>query len=336
MAVRITATGSYVPSKVLTNDDLAKTVDTSDEWIRSHTGIRTRHIACADEAASDLAVCAAWNAIRAADPVHPEEYAKSLDLIVVATATPDYPGFPSVGCLVQQSLGARSAAAFDLTAGCSGFVYALETASSMLFSGKRKRALVIGAEVLSRITDWNDRNTCILFGDGAGAVVIESAPCSESSDKSGILCSHLGADGSGADKLIIRKGGSRNTFSDGETVEHAPHIEMDGHAVYLFAVNAVTKTIQRLLDESGFTLSDVKRIIPHQANGRIIEAAAKRLGVCPDLFFLNMEKYANTSAASVPIALDELNRTGDLAKGDLLITLGFGAGLTYGGNLIVW
>lgn len=336
MAVEITATGSYVPEKILTNDDLAKIVETSDEWIRSHTGIGARRIAAADEAASDLAYRAALDVLKAACPEHPEQAAESLDLIIVATASPDYPGFPSVACIVQNRIGARNAAAFDMTAGCSGFVYALDTAACMLASGGRKRALVIGAEVLSRITDWSDRNTCILFGDGAGAVILESASESPNQQIRGIIRSHLGADGSGADKLIIRRGGSRSQFTDGETIVKSPHIEMDGHAVYLFAVNAVVRTIQRLLDESGFTIEDVKRIIPHQANERIIEAAAKRLGVGSGLFFLNIGKYANTSAASVPIALDELNRTGGLKKGDVIITLGFGAGLTYGGNLIVW
>lgn len=337
MAVKITATGSYIPEKVLTNYDLEKTVETTDEWIRAHTGICMRHIAAADQAASDLACSAAWNALRAVNPGHPEEVAAMLDLIVVATASPDYPGFPSVACIVQNALGARNAAAFDITAGCSGFVYALDAAACMLSGSRRKLALVIGAEVLSRITDWTDRNTCILFGDGAGAVILEVIPGERPEPgKSGIILSLLGADGSGADKLIIRSGGSRSRFTAGERIAKPPHIEMDGHAVYLFAVNAVTSTIRRLLDESGLSIGDIKRIIPHQANERIIEAAAKRLGVEPDLFFLNIDKYANTSAASVPIALDELNRTGRIVKGDVIITLGFGAGLTYGGNLIVW
>ncbi|HAH61868.1 MAG TPA: 3-oxoacyl-ACP synthase, partial [Treponema sp.] len=295
MAVEITATGSYVPEKILTNDDLAKIVETSDEWIRSHTGIGARRIARTDEAASDLACGAALNALKAACPEHPEQVAAALDLIIVATASPDYPGFPAVACIVQDRIGARNAAAFDMTAGCSGFVYALDTAACMLASGGRKRALVIGAEVLSRITDWSDRNTCILFGDGAGAVILEStSPELPEQQLRGIIRSHLGADGSGADKLIIRRGGSRSQFTAGETVAKSPYIEMDGHAVYLFAVNAVVRTIQRLLDGSGFTLGDIKRIIPHQANERIIEAAAKRLGVAAGLFFLNIGKYANT------------------------------------------
>jgi 3-oxoacyl-[acyl-carrier-protein] synthase III len=337
MAVRITATGSYVPEKVLTNSELEKTVETTDEWILSHTGIRMRRIAGNDEAASDLAYEAAWNALKAVNPEHPEQIAAALDLIVVATASPDYPGFPSVACIVQNRLNARNAAAFDITAGCSGFVYALDAASCMLSGSRRKLALVIGAEVLSRITDWTDRNTCILFGDGAGAAVLETIPDVQTdSEKRGIILSYLGADGSGADKLIIRRGGSRCQFTAGECITKPPHIEMDGHAVYLFAVNAVAYTVRRLLDETGLSIKDIKRIIPHQANERIIEAAAKRLGVGTGLFFLNIGKYANTSAASIPVALDELNRSGGITEGDILITLGFGAGLTYGGNLIVW
>jgi 3-oxoacyl-[acyl-carrier-protein] synthase III len=333
MAVEITATGSYVPEKTLTNDDLSRIVETSDEWIYSHTGIRSRHIARDDEAASDLAYYAAMNALRALNPEHPEQAAESIALIVVATASSDYVGFPSAACIVQDRIGAKNAAAFDIAAGCSGFVYALDTAVCMMSSGERKRALVIGTEVLSRLTDWTDRNTCILFGDGAGAVILE---LTQGARHSGVIRSVLGADGAGADKLIVRRGGTRAPFISGETVEDPPHIEMDGHSVYLFAVNAVTRTIQRLLEREGLAIENVKRIIPHQANERIIEAAAKRLGISTDIFFLNMEKYANTSAASVPIALDELIRSGGLEKGDIIITLGFGAGLTYGGNLIVW
>ncbi len=337
MAVEITATGSYVPEKTLTNDDLSRIVDTSDEWILSHTGIESRHIARADEAASDLACQAAMNALKAVNPEHPDYAAESIELIVVATASPDYVGFPSVACIVQDRIGAQNAAAFDITAGCSGFVYALDTAVCMMAAGGRKRALVIGTEVLSRLTDWTDRNTCILFGDGAGAVVLELTQGeAQGVQCSGVIRSILGADGTGADKLIVRRGGTRAPFISGETVGKPPYIEMDGHAVYLFAVNAVTRTIQRLLERDGISIENVKRIIPHQANKRIIEAAAKRLGISTDIFFLNMEKYANTSAASVPIALDELARSGGLEKGDIIITLGFGAGLTYGGNLIVW
>lgn len=337
MAIEIIATGSYVPEKCVTNDDLARLVDTSDEWIRSHTGIGARHIARDDEATSDLAFHAAQSVLKAVDPEDPSRAALSVDLIVVSTASPDYPGFPSVACMVQNRIGAKNAAAFDLAAGCTGFIYALETASSLMAAGKRKRALVIGADTLSRITDWTDRNTCVLFGDGAGAVMLEAtdAPVTGPQQR-GIVRSLLGADGSGAEYLMLRRGGTREPYRSGEVVEKPAHIEMNGGAVYLFAVNAVTTTIQRMLEDQHLTMDDIARIIPHQANERIIQAAAKRLGVGIEKFFLNIEKYANTSTASVPLALHELAQEGSLHRGDRIITVGFGAGLTYGANLIVW
>jgi 3-oxoacyl-[acyl-carrier-protein] synthase-3 len=337
MAIEITATGSYIPEKIVTNDDLSKTVETSDEWIRSHTGISTRHIARDDEATSDLAYEAAMSVLRAADPADPGRAAAGIDLVVVSTASPDYPGFPSVACIVQNRIGAKNAAARDITAGCTGFIYALETAAGMMTAGCRKRALVIGADTLSRITDWTDRNTCVLFGDGAGAVLLESTDAPSSGPgKRGIIRSILGADGSGFEYLMLRRGGTREPFKKGEVVERPAYIEMDGPAVYLFAVNAVATTIKKILDSEGLSMDQIARIVPHQANERIISAAAKRLGVGLDKFFLNIGKYANTSTASVPIALDELAHEGSLKKGDIIMTIGFGAGLTYGGNLIVW
>jgi 3-oxoacyl-[acyl-carrier-protein] synthase III len=337
MAIEITATGRYVPEKVLTNDDLSKMVDTSDEWIRSHTGISNRHIARDDQATSDLAYEAAMNVLKSVDAASPEQVAAGLDLIVVSTATPDYPGFPSVACMVQSRIGAHKAAAFDITAGCTGFIYALETASCMMASGGRKTALVIGADTLSRITDWTDRNTCVLFGDGAGAVLLEATDAPVAGpQKRGVIRSILGADGSGSEYLMLRRGGTRNPFLKGETVEKPAYLEMNGPAVYLFAVNAVATTIKKMLDAEGLSMDQIARIIPHQANERIISAAAKRLGIGMDKFFLNIAKYANTSTASVPIALDELAHEGTLKKGDIIMTIGFGAGLTYGANLIVW
>lgn len=341
MVVRIIATGRYVPSKTLTNDDLSKMVDTSDEWIRSHTGIGARHIAAEHEATSDLAVQAAMNALRELNPEHPEQAADELDLIIVATASPDYPGFPSVACMVQDRIGARHAGAMDVLAGCTGFIYALETARCLMAAGGRKKVLVIGADCLSKITDWTDRNSCVLFGDGAGAAVLEltdesSIGPSDGPTKRGIIHSILGAEGSGAEYLLLRRGGTRNPFKTGETVDKPSHIEMNGQSVYLFAVNAVATTIRRLLDDAGLTIDQVTKIIPHQANERIIQAAAKRLGYSMDKFFMNIEKYANTSAASVPIALDEYVHENRPEKGDVIITVGFGAGLTFGGNLIIW
>ena len=226
----------------------------------------------------------------------------------------------------------------DVTAGCSGFIYGLEIAAGLLSIGaSRKRALVIGADVLSRFVDWDDRGSCILFGDGAGAVLIEkTGNPSTGPDKRGLLRTILRADGSGSEHLVIKRGGSRNAFKRGETIETTPHLEMNGRAVYNFAVKAVTEIIEDLLKEEHITIDAVSRIVPHQANARIVAAAAKRLGIPEEKFFLNIKEYANTSAASIPIALDELNRTGELHKGDLIMTVGFGAGLTYGGNLIVF
>jgi 3-oxoacyl-[acyl-carrier-protein] synthase-3 len=358
MAIEIIATGRAVPSKRISNQDLAAGLDTDDEWIRSHTGIGARHLADEGTACSDLALEAArqalamaagqpgrfpgehsgqFGAARGEGDESPEAIARSLDLIVLGTATPDYYACPSTACLVQDKLGAKNAGAMDLAAGCSGFIYGLETAAGLLeMSRSRKRALVIGAEILSRIADWTDRGTCVLFGDGAGAVLLEKtgAPA-EGPGKRGLLRTILGADGSGAEHLIMRRGGSRNPIKPGESAK-PPHLEMNGRAVYNFAVKAMTETIERLLAEEGITMGDVARIIPHQANARIVQAAAKRLGIGEEKFFLNIEDYANTSAASIPIALDEMNRGGSLRKGDLIMTIGFGGGLTYGGNLIIW
>ncbi len=337
MAIQIIATGRYVPEKIVTNDDLSKIVDTSDEWIRSHTGIGARHISAENEATSDLAVKAAMNALKVINPEHPEKVAEELDLIVVSTASPDYPGFPSVACMVQNKIGAHNAGAMDVLAGCTGFIYALETARCLMAAGGRKKALVIGADTLSKITDWTDRNSCVLFGDGSGAAILESTDApSEGKNKRGVIHSILGADGSGAEYLMLRRGGTRDPFKAGETVDKPAHIEMNGHSVYLFAVNAVATTIKKLLEEAGLTIDQVTKIVPHQANERIIRAAAKRLGYSMDKFFLNIEKYANTSAASVPIALDEYVRENNPKSGDVIITVGFGAGLTFGGNLIIW
>jgi 3-oxoacyl-[acyl-carrier-protein] synthase-3 len=350
MSIEIRATGRAIPPRRVTNDDLAKQIDTSDEWIRSHTGIGARHIAAGDLAASDLALEAAKNALALAagfdgpadsgDPRREAaitEAALSLDLIVLATATADYYGCPSTACIVQNKLGAKNAGAMDLGACCTGFIYALETAAALLSVNEhRKRALVIGAEVLSRITDWEDRN-CVLFGDGAGAALIEKTEApSEGPRRRGLLRTILRADGSGAESLIFRRGGSRNPFKAGETVEKPTHIEMNGRAVYNFAVKAMAEIIGGLLELEGITVGDLSRIIPHQANARIVQAAGKRLGIPEEKFFLNIEEYANTSAASIPIALDEMNRNGQLKRGDLILTAGFGGGLTYGGNLIIW
>jgi 3-oxoacyl-[acyl-carrier-protein] synthase-3 len=346
MSIEIIGTGKAVPPNRVSNEDLARRIDTSDEWIRSHTGIGARHLAGEATATSDLAVEAAREALAMAAgwKEGPGRYeaveaaAGTLDLIVIATATPDYWGCPSTACLVQDRLGARRAAAMDITAGCTGFVYGFESAAGLLLAGKsRKRALVIGAEILSKLINWNDRGTCVLLGDGAGAVVLEkTGGPAEGPGKRGLLRTILGADGSGTENLIFRRGGTRNPFKAGETIEIPTHLEMNGQAVYNFAVKAFTDTCTRLLEEEGIGIDDVALIVPHQANARIVQAAGKRLGIPEEKFFLNIQEYANTSAASIPIALDELNRSGRLRRGDLVMTIAFGGGLTYGGNLIVW
>jgi 3-oxoacyl-[acyl-carrier-protein] synthase-3 len=344
MAIEIIATGRAIPPRRLTNDDLAGQIDTSDEWIRSHTGIRARHIADDSKACSDLAIEAVKNALARAVETEEvaektvEELALTIDLILLATTTQDYYGHPATACIVQDRIGAVNAAAMDITAACSGFIYGLETAAGLLtISEKRKRALVIGSEVLSRITDWSDRASCILFGDGAGAALVEKtgAPAA-GKGRRGLVRSILAADGSGAGYLLVHRGGSREPFKAGEVVDIPPHIYMEGQAVYYFAVKAVTETIENLLKEDGITIDDVSRIIPHQANARIVQAAGKRAGIPEEKFYLNIDEYANTSSASIPIALDELARDGKIRRGDLIMTVGFGAGLTYGGNLIVW
>ena len=338
MAFEIIATGRAVPPNRVSNDDLAREIDTSDEWIHSHTGIRARHIADQEVASSDLALEAARQVLAMAAEKTGEEaeaLAMSLDLIVIATVTPDYYGTPSTACVVQAQLGAKNAAALDINAGCSGFIYGLELAKGYLGIGSsRKRALVIGSEVLSRVTNRSDRSTCVLFGDGAGAVLAEQTAAAV--ERRGLLRTILGADGTGKESIMIRRGGSRSPFRAGETVETGPVIEMDGRAVYNFAVKAMTDAIEKLLADEGIAMDEVFRIIPHQANARIVRAAGKRLGIPDEKFFLNIDEYANTSAASIPIALDELNREGSIRKGDMLMTLGFGSGLTFGGNLIIW
>ena len=343
MACKIVATGRAVPARKVTNDDLAKIIDTSDEWIRSHTGIGSRHIADADTAASDLATEAAKKAlalmagIELSDEKGIKEAALTLDMIILATATADHYGSPSTACLVQERIGAFNAGAFDISAACTGFIYGLELAASLLQRGGRQRILVIGTEVLSKFTNWKDRGSCILFGDGAGAAILEGIQGQDTAqEKQGIIRTLLKADGTGAEHIIFRRGGSRSPYLEGETIGLPTHVEINGQAVYNFAVKAMTDTISELLNLEGLKIDDITMIIPHQANARIISAAIKRLKFPEEKCYINIEEYANTSAASIPIALDELNRNGEIKKGDILLTVGFGAGLTYGANLIVW
>jgi len=315
---KIIATGGYLPDKVLTNDDLAKLVDTSDEWIRTRSGIRSRHIAADGEETSDLAVSAARRALDAAGLA-----ASDIDLLVVATTTPDVI-FPSTACIVQDKLGASKAAAFDIQAVCSGFVYALSVVDKMVASGQYKHALVIGAEIYSRILNWQDRTTCVLFGDGAGAVVLTQ------SQTPGILATKLHADGSRRNILNV-PGHVRNGVVYGD-----PHVHMDGQAVFKMAVNVMAEVCQETLTMANLTAADIDWLVPHQANVRIIDATGKKLGVAPDKTIVTVQGQGNTSAASIPLALDTAVRDGRIKPGQLVQTVGVGGGFTWGSALIRW
>ncbi len=324
----INGIGAHLPERVVTNDDLSHIVDTSDEWIYSHTGIRARRIAGDSVATSDLAVEASRRAI-ARSSIEPDE----IDLVLLATSTPDYPGLPATASIVQDKLGILEAGAMDLVAACSGFVYALDTARAYVVSGTARNVLVIGSEVYSRILNWEDRSTCVLFGDGAGSVIVSAAE-DEVADGRGILDGYLRSKGSGYHTLWRKAGGSRNPVAPEN--ESDRFLSMDGRAVYNFAVSAIIETIDALLSRHRLTMDDVAYVVPHQANLRIIQAACKRAGFPEGKFFTNLERYANTSAASIPIAMEELAAGGRVSPGDLLLTVGFGSGLAYGGNLIRW
>ncbi len=319
--------GSYLPKKILTNGELEKMVDTSDEWIVSRTGIRERRIAGSQEATSDLAIHAAKKAVAQAK-LEP----KDIDLIIVATVTPDTIT-PAAACLVQKALGCGSAVAFDLNAACTGFIYALSCAKQFLLSGEYKTALVIGAEALSRITDFSDRNTCVLFGDGAGAVVLQ---VKNESQRRGLLASYLASDGTYADLLKVPAGGSRLPAS-AETVKDKLHyLKMDGNEVFKLAVQKMIEAALAALKLSEVNCQELDLIIPHQANIRIIEAMAKRLKIPMEKVLLTLQKYGNISAATTPIALEEAVLEGKIKKGDLVEMVAFGAGLTWGATVIKW
>ena len=323
MRVGIMGTGSYVPERILTNDDLAKIVDTNDEWITTRTGIRERRIASDDEATSDLAFKAAEKAIIDAGIDKNE-----IELIIVATMTQDHLT-PSTAALVQDKLGIK-AAAFDVSAACTGFIYGFTAGYSFIKAGIYKKVLVIGAETMSRVTDWEDRGTCILFGDGAGAVVLGEV------ETGGFLASHLAADGSGACELIVPAGGSRKAAT-AETIENREvYLKMNGREVFKFAVKAFPESVENVLTQQNLTADDIDIFIPHQANVRIIEAIAKRFKQPLDKFFVNLHKYGNTSGASIPIALDEASKEGRFKRGDKIVATGFGGGLTYGSILFEW
>ncbi len=324
-SVSIVGTGSYVPERVLTNAELEKLVDTSDEWIITRTGIKERRIAAADEHTSDLATHAACKAMAQAGVT-----AEEIDVIIVATVTPDT-FFPATACWVQKKLGAKNAACFDLSAACSGFLYAIEVAQQFICNHTYETILVIGADKLSTCVDWTDRNTCVLFGDGAGAAILQHREGTH-----GILSTHLGSDGNFSDILIMPGGGSALPVTPDNFDQHFNTIKMNGRETFKQAVNAMWSAAETALTEAGIKIADIACVIPHQANVRIIEAIADRMELPLDRFYINLDRYGNTSAAAVAIALDEANRAGRIKEGDFILLVVFGGGLTWASSVIQW
>lgn len=326
LRAKIIGTGSSVPDKILTNQDLEQLVDTNDEWITTRTGIKERRIAASDEYTSTFSIRAARAALEMAATT-PEE----IDLILVGTVTPDFP-FPATACIIQHELGAKNAVAFDITAACSGFIYGLSMADAYIKTGQARKVLVIGAEVLTRIVDFTDRNTCILFGDGAGAVVLEAQE-----GDAGILSSHIYSNGIHWQLLHQPGLGTRHPVTDPKTIDDKLfYIRMEGNEVFKHAVRAMGDAAVAALEANHCTADDIALLIPHQANRRIIEATGKRIGIPEERVFVNLHKYGNTSAASIPIALDEANRSGRIAAGDRILLVAFGGGFTYGSALLQW
>jgi len=325
LKARIISTGSYVPENVVTNNDLEQIVDTSDEWIIERTGIKERRIVNGTQSTSDLAYEAAHEALKRAG-LKPGD----IDLIIVATISGDMV-FPSTACFLQQKLGAKKAAAFDLNAACSGFVYGLHLANSLIKSGAHDRILLVGAEVLSKFTDWRDRATCVLFGDGAGAVVLEGTK-----EKQGIYSTHIYSDGSLSDLISLPGGGSRNPCSKETILKRLHFMKMKGNETFKVAVRTLEELATTTIERNGLDASQLSLLIPHQANLRIIQATAKRLGLSEEKVFINIDKYGNTSAASIPIALDEAVREGRCRKGEYTLLEAFGGGLTWGSALLRW
>ena len=321
--VKISAVGTHVPARIMTNDELSLSLDTSDEWISSRSGIRERRIAADGEAASDLGAIAAGRALEAAG-VEPAD----LDLIIVASLSPDML-FPPTASFVSGKIGADGTPAFDLSAACTGFIYALATGSAFVASGQAERVLVVGAEVVSKMIDWTDRSTAVLFGDGAGAVLLEPA----SSEEEGILGFDLGNDPSGVDMLNLLAGGSRSPASPETVAARQHYIKMNGREVFKFATRIIVSSAREVLERHGCRVEDVDLFIPHQANIRIIDSAARKLGVPPERVFSNLERYGNTSCASIPLCLDEAVAAGRLNGGRLALMVGFGAGLSWGSCL---
>lgn len=326
MKVGIIGVGKYLPSHVLTNYDLEKMVETSDEWITTRSGIKERHLVSDNQASSDLAINASRIALERAN-IKPED----LDLIIVATITPDMQ-FPSTACFVQIGLGAKNACCFDISAACAGFVYAMSIAQQFISQGTYKNALIVGAETLSSITDWQDRNTCVLFGDGAGAAVL--AP--QDDDSKGILSTYLASDGNLWELLNLPGGGSRHPASQ-ETLEKRMHyVKMRGNELFKLAVRSMTEAVQKALDKAGLDCKDVDWIVPHQANIRILLSVAKKLGISPEKIYLNIEKYGNMSSASTAVALCEAVETNSIKKGDIVVLDAFGGGLVWAACVIRW
>ncbi len=321
----IIGTGSYLPERILTNADLAKMVDTSDEWITTRTGIKQRHIAAAEQPTSDLAVMAARRALAQAK-VKPED----LDMIILATVTPDMI-FPSTACYVQKALGASRAACYDLQAACSGFLYGLETARQYIATGAAETVLVIGAEKLSSITDWQDRSTCVLFGDGAGAAVLRHRP-----GERGILSSVLGADGNLSHLLNLPGGGSLHPTSEQTIKDRLHYLKMAGREVFKYAINAMLSAAKQALAHSQISIDQVNCIIPHQANIRIVQAISQRLGAPLKKYYINLQDCGNMSAASIPVALDEAARAGFIHKHDIILLVAFGGGFTWAATVLEW
>jgi len=324
--VRIGGWGKYLPDRVMPNSELAELVDTSDEWIRARTGIGERRIAAPEETTCTLAVHAARSALQQAG-VEPEE----LDLVIVATCTPDYSNMPATASLVQHALGAPRAGAFDLNAVCSGFLYGLATGSQFILNGAYRSVLVIGAEVFTRILDWQDRSTCVLFGDGAGAVVLQPTD-----QPGGLLSFVLGSDGAGACSLFVPAGGSRQPASAETVAERAHYVKMQGRDVFRFATRVLPESVKQALEAAKLSTEDMDLLIPHQANTRIIDAAVRRLKLSESIVFSNVERYGNTSAASIPVALCEAIEAGLVQAGSTIVMSGFGAGLSWGTAVWKW
>ncbi len=323
--VSIVGTGSYAPEKRLTNEDLSRIVDTSDEWITTRTGIKERRIAAKDEKTSDMAARAALQALEQAR-VEP----KDVDLILVATATPDML-FPATACFVQKKIGAKNAACLDISAACAGFLFGIEIGQQFITSGTHDTVLVIGAEKLTSITNWTDRNTCVLFGDGAGAAVLQHRGRAH-----GVISTHIGSDGNYTDILYMPGGGSNTPITRDNAHMNLATIHMIGKDVYKQAVTSMLSASKKALEQAGLTTDDIACVIPHQANLRIIEGIADRLNIPLERFFVNLDKYGNTSAAAVAMALDEANRSGRIKHGDYVLMVVFGGGLTWASTIVEW